>query len=130
MPTTHVLIVDAMNVRGCVPDGWWRDKAGALRHLVAAVAAHPWAEDDWVVVIADGRPVPDLAAGTRGRTELRFAGHSARDAADDDIVALAHQLALDAEPVVVVTSDKGLIERLPDGVDVEGARAFRRRIGF
>ena len=125
-----MVIVDAMNVRGCVPDGWWRDKPGALRRLVEAIAAHDWTDDEWVVVIADGLPVPGLAPGTRGRVELRYAGHSARDAADDEIVALARSLDLDDGPVVVVTSDRGLIERLPDCVAVEGARAFRRRLGF
>jgi hypothetical protein len=125
-----VVIVDAMNVRGCVPDGWWRDEAGALRRLVDAIAGHDWLDDDWVVVIADGHPVDDLAAGTRGRVELRYAGHTGRDAADDDIVALARSLDPEGDPIVVVTSDRGLIERLPDGVVVEGARTFRRRMGF
>jgi hypothetical protein len=125
-----VIIVDAMNVRGCVPDGWWRDRDGALARIVGAIAAHDWADDEWVVVIADGRPVADLAAGTRGRVELRYAGHSARDAADDEIVALAHSLDADDDPLVVVTSDRGLIDRLPDGAEVEGARTFRRRLGF
>lgn len=125
-----VLIVDAMNVRGCVPDGWWRDKPGALRRVVDAIAAHDWAPDAWVVVIADGRPVDGLAAGTRGQVELRYAGHSARDAADDDIVALVEELADGTDPVVVVTSDGGLVDRLPPGVEVEGSRTFRRRLGF
>ncbi len=128
-----MLIIDAMNVRGCVPDGWWKDKDAALRRLVAAIADHPWSDDEWVVVIADGRPVPDLAPGNRGRTELRYAGHSARDAADDDIVARACSGRadgdVDARAVTVITSDRGLIERLPAGVEVEGARTFRRRIG-
>lgn len=129
-----MIVVDAMNVRGSVPDGWWRDKPGALRRLVEAIADHDWDDDEWVVVVADGRPVVDLPAGTRGRVELRYAGRSDRDAADDDIVALAHELAAEAEPddgpIVVVTSDRGLVDRLPPGVEVEGARAFRRRLGF
>lgn len=28
-----VLVVDAANVIGSVPDGWWRDRAGAVRRL-------------------------------------------------------------------------------------------------
>jgi hypothetical protein len=121
-------LVDAMNVRGCIPDGWWRDKPGALRRLVRGIAAHEWGADDWVVVIADGRPDEELSAGTRGRVELRYAGHSRPDAADDDIVALAEDLVASGEPVTVVSSDRGLVDRLPAGVEVEGARSFRRRL--
>lgn len=122
-----MIIVDAMNVRGSVPDGWWRDKDAALARLVTAIADHDWG-DDWVVVIADGRPVAGLAAGTRGQVELRYAGRTAPDAADDDIVALAEEVVDDDEPLTVVTSDRGLIARLPPGVTVEGAKRFRARV--
>ncbi len=129
-----VIVVDAMNVMGSVPDGWWRDRAGALGRLVDAVAAHPWPDDEWVVVVADGRaPGVDDARprpGTRGGVELRYAGSSAPDAADDAIVAL---LAADDDPgrVVVVTSDRGLVSRVAElGASVEGARTFRRRLGY
>lgn len=124
-----MIVVDAMNVRGSVPDGWWRDKDAALVRLVEGIAAHPWPDDEWVVIVADGRPVSGLPAGTRKRTELRYAGHSAPDAADDVIVALAHELVDDDEPFTIVTSDRGLIARLPTGVPVEGARSFRTRVG-
>lgn len=124
-----MIVVDAMNVRGCVPDGWWRDPEGALRTLLAAIAGHDWTDDEWVVVIADGRPVADLPAGTRGRVELRYAGHSAPDAADDEIVALVGTLDPDDGAARVVTSDRGLIRRLPGWVEVEGAATFRRRLG-
>lgn len=82
------------------------------------------------MVVADGRPVDGLPTGTRGRVELRYAGHSRPDAADDDIVALVEELISSGEPVAVVSSDQGLIERLPAGVEIEGARRFRRRLDF
>ena len=63
-----MVIVDAMNVRGCVPDGWWRDKPGALRRVVEAIAAHDWTDDEWVVVIADGRSVARGALGAVARS--------------------------------------------------------------
>lgn len=124
-----MIVVDAMNVRGCVPDGWWRDADGSLRDLVDSIAGHDWSDEQWVVVIADGRPVADLPAGTRGRVELRYAGHSAPDAADDEIVALVGTLDPDDGAVRVVTSDRRLIRRLPGWVEIEGAATFRRRIG-
>ena len=140
-----MIVVDAMNVIGAVPDGWWRDRPAALARLVDAVARHGF--DAWVVIVADGRPVDGLPAGTRDRVELRYAGRSDPDAADDEIVALVHQLVGDgtddpadepaADPgdegiaeLTVVTSDRGLVARLPTGVAVEGARAFRRRVGW
>ena len=29
-------LVDGMNVIGSKPDGWWRDRTGAMRRLLAA----------------------------------------------------------------------------------------------
>ena len=72
-----MIVVDAMNVIGSVPDGRWKDRDDALRRLVDAVAGHE----------------------------------------------------LD-EPVTVVTSDRGLVDRLPSGTRVEGALTFRRRVGW
>lgn len=124
-----MIIVDAMNVRGCVPDGWWRDKDAALGRLVGAIAGHDF-RGEWVVIVADGRPVDGVPAGTSGDVEVRYAGHSAPDAADDLIAELvAHEDPADG-PLTVVTSDRGLIQRLPEHVDVEGARAFRHRVGW
>ena len=34
MPNSRRLIVDGMNVIGSRPDGWWRDRPGAMRRLV------------------------------------------------------------------------------------------------
>ena len=33
-------LIDASNVIGSRPDGWWRDRDGAARRLIAAVRAH------------------------------------------------------------------------------------------
>jgi len=145
-----------MNVIGSVPDGWWTDRAAALRRLVEALVDYDF-EGEWIVVVADGQPVEDLPAGTRGDVELRYAGRSDPDAADDDIVALLSGLfddsALDrdvdvgdvdsgsvesggvdggeCDPVTVVTSDGALRGRVVAlGARVEGARAFRRRVGW
>ena len=66
--------IDAMNVIGSRPDGWWRDREGAMRRLVDDVRA--WADGD-VTVVLDAGPadligtvghVTVITAPRRGRT--------------------------------------------------------------
>lgn len=130
-----MIVVDAMNVIGSKPDGWWQDRDDALARLVAALVAADF--EQWVVVVADGRPVPGLRAGTRGNVELRYAGRSDPDAADDEIIALLVELRSqhsDADArssVTVVSSDGGLIARAEQlGARCQGARSFRNHIGW
>ena len=113
-------IVDGMNVIGSRPDGWWRDRRGAMRRLVEELEAL----DGEVAVVFDGRPF-DLASD---RAEVVFASRQGRNAADDDIAA---RVAADPDPgsLVVVTSDADLERRVREhGSGVEGAGAFRRRL--
>jgi len=37
-PDEHVIVVDAANVIGSRPDGWWRDRPGAARRLLLKLA--------------------------------------------------------------------------------------------
>ena len=124
-----MIIVDAMNVRGSIPDGWWRDKDAALVRLVDAVGAHDW-EGEWVIIVADGRPIESLPAKTTGDVEVRYAGHSAPNAADDLIVDIVTGEDPTDGPITVITSDRGLRDRLPDHVEVRGARSFRNQVGW
>lgn len=110
--------IDAMNVIGSRPDGWWKDREGAMRRLVDDVRA--WADDDVTVVLDSG---PDDLIGTVGPVTVVRARRKGRDAADDEIVRLVH--AGD----IVVTSDAALAARVrAAGADVEGAASFRRRL--
>ncbi len=110
--------IDAMNVIGSRPDGWWRDREGAMRRLVEDVRA--WADEDVTVVLDAG---PDDLIGTVGRVTVIRAPRRGRDAADDEIARLV-------EPGDrVVTSDATLAARVREqGADVEGAGSFRRRL--
>lgn len=115
MAPTRRLIVDGMNVIGSRPDGWWRDRRGAMRRLVAALERL----DDDVVVVLDGAPF-DLDSAS---VDVRFASRRGRDAADDDIAEMA------GEGDTVVTSDAELERRVRErGAEVLGASAFRRRL--
>jgi hypothetical protein len=106
LPTCGLLIVDAANVVGSVPDGWWRDRAGAAARLRDRIAA----------AVADGRiPAPvevvlvvEGAARDTGPVDgVRVV--PAPRAGDDTIVEIART---SDEPVTVVTADRGLRDRV------------------
>ena len=112
-----VLIVDAANVIGSRPDGWWRDRPGAARGFVdrvtAAVAAGRLEAP--VVVVLEGAARAGVEEGPLGPgiTVVHAPG-----AGDDAIVAEAG--APDAR---VVTADRGLRRR----IDALGAVAVGPR---
>ncbi|MCY3577752.1 MAG: NYN domain-containing protein [bacterium] len=119
-----MIVVDAMNVIGCRPDGWWADRDGALIRLVEDLgdAGVP------ALVVADGRPVPSLPAGSHGVVELAYASRRGPNAADDRI---ADEVAAMDDPsaATVVTSDRELARQVRrHGAVVVGARAFRDRL--
>ena len=122
--------VDGNNVMGAGADGWWNDPVGAAERLTAAVATWANEHDDPVVLVFDGRPEPRLVDQAGGRLEVDFARRSGRDAADDRIVERVDEAFATDPELTVVTSDKGLVDRLPPGVATEGAGAFRRRLGL
>lgn len=123
-------MVDGNNVMGAGADGWWNDPPAAAARLAAAVATWTNGHDDPVVLLFDGAPVPAVAQQAGGGLDVRFAERRGRDAADDDIVALVADRYGDEPDITVITSDRGLIDRLPPGVAVEGAGGFRRRLGL
>jgi hypothetical protein len=130
VPRARVWIVDGNNVFGSRPDGWWRDRAAAAVRLTREVAAWCGTHDERVILVFDGRPVAEVAqaaAPAGDRLSVEFGGGSARDAADDRIVALLEARG-SAEALTVVSADRGLIERLPPGVAVEGPARFLERL--
>jgi hypothetical protein len=122
-----VVLVDAANVVGSVPDGWWRDRAGAAARLLDRLGRLPGRtlpgpdgaalRCDGVVVVVEGRarevPGPDVA----GLRIVRAPGSG-----DDALAATAAELAGAGAAVLAVTADRGLRARLPGGVSVTGPR--------
>lgn len=125
-----VLVVDLANVVGSRPDGWWRDRAGAATRLLGRLAALPAAvpgpdggvlEIRSTVVVVEGAarhvPEPD------GVPLVRAPGSG-----DDALVAAVVELTAAGEQVLVVTADRGLRARLPDGVRCAGPGWLRERL--
>jgi predicted RNA-binding protein with PIN domain len=118
-------LIDASNVIGSRPDGWWRDRQGATRRLLDELRELAAAGDDVTVVLDAG---PAEWAGREGTFEVAIAPRRGRDAADDEI---ARRLEADPDPstIRVVTSDSGLASRARErGAQVEGAGTFRSRL--
>ena len=121
-------LVDGNNVVGAGGDGWWNDPPAAAARLTQRVAEWCRTHGDDVLVVFDGRPQAHLEELAGGNLSVAFARRSGRDAADDRIVELVDERYADEPAITVVTSDRGLVGRLPPGVEVEGAGAFRRRL--
>lgn len=99
------LIVDAANVVGARPaDKWWRDRAGAARRLLTALAR--WPQDDWdVTLIVEGTARSGVPEGIIDGVKVVHAPGSG----DDEIVRVTAEAG---GPVTVVTADRGLRERV------------------
>lgn len=118
-------LVDGMNLIGSRPDGWWRDRSGARRRLVAELAAFAAGRKERVLVVFDGRPsAEELAAWVPG-VEVAFAP-GGPNAADRRIAAIVTASAARRE-TTVVTSDTALADEIRAlGSAVMGVGAFRR----
>ncbi|MEU9719631.1 NTP pyrophosphohydrolase [Streptomyces sp. NPDC047976] len=119
-PLTSVLIVDAANVVGSVPDGWWRDRKGAaerLRDRLAERAGPDGRGGEEIILVVEG-----AARGIASVPGVRV--DSAPGSGDDRIVELA--AAYTGRPCVVVTADRALRERVKAyGADCAGPRTVR-----
>jgi hypothetical protein len=121
-----VLLVDVANVVGSVPDGWWRDRAGAATRLLARLGPLVGSTVD-----VDGRAqrldrvVAVVEGAARAAGDPRVPGLvvelAARDG-DSAVVELAGHGRGRGHEVLVVTADRGLRARLPDGAAAVGPR--------
>lgn len=111
-----MLIVDAANVVGSRPDGWWRDRAGAAARLIGRIgdAVAAGRLDGPVTVVLEGAA---RAADAPGGGAVRLV--SAAGSGDDAIVEVAAAEAGRGSPVVVATADRELRRR----VEAVGASA-------
>jgi hypothetical protein len=118
-------LVDAMNVIGCRPDGWWRDRHGALERLVGQVERWSSWSGERATVVLEQRPAAPIPSSA---VEVAWAPEPGPNAADAEIVRRLRR-AEEPASVRVITSDRGLAKqvRLLGGT-VEPSSAFRRRL--
>lgn len=115
-----LVIVDAANVVGSVPDGWWRDRRGAaerLRDRLAAdgVPGHSGPVD--IVLVVEG-----AARGVESVPGVRV--ETAPGSGDDHMVTLVARAG--ERPVLVITADRELRHRVGElGAAVAGPRTVR-----
>jgi hypothetical protein len=118
-----LLVVDAANVVGSVPDGWWRDREGAARRLRDALVAV--ARDGLAVAPPPVEVVLVVEGAARrlvGVPGVRVV--AAERSGDDAIVALVRDRPAGQE-CLVVTGDRGLRERVMAlGAQVTGPRSL------
>jgi len=118
-------LVDGMNVIGTRPDGWWRDRHGAMVKLVGMLERWAATSGEDVTVVFERPPSPPIRSTV---IEIAHAPRPRRDSADDEIVRL---LSADAQPgaIRVVTSDLWLADRVhAAGATVEPSAPFRELI--
>ena len=123
--TVALVIVDGANVVGSVPDGWWRDRAGAAARLrdrlselsESGLSDVPGPVEIVLVVEGRARDIPETS-GVRVERADR--------SGDDKIVELVADEGRDRR-VVVVTADRGLRDRVTAlGAEVRGPSSVPR----
>ncbi|MFI7079222.1 hypothetical protein ACIBO1_18180 [Micromonospora sp. NPDC049903] len=124
MESTPLLIVDAANVVGSRPDGWWRDRAGATARLrdtlvpVGGRGVPPEVSPPVEVVLV----VEGAARDVPGVDGVRVV---AADGSGDDAVVELVATGGDRRRVVV-TADRALRDRVTAlGAEVYGPRWLR-----
>ncbi len=114
-----------MNVIGCRPDGWWRDRRRAMVRFVDRLEHWAAAEGQRVTVIFEQPLSPPIDSAV---IEIGHAPRPAADSADDEIVRLVRA---DQHPqeITVVTSDSGLADRVRGaGASIYPSASFRTLI--
>ncbi len=114
-----------MNVIGTRPDGWWKDRRGAMVELVDRLERWAAAEGHQVTVVFERPMSPPIRSSV---IEIAHAPIAAANLADDEIVRLVRA---DDRPqeITVVTSDNVLAGRVRNvGASTHPAASFRNLI--
>ncbi|MEU2747339.1 NTP pyrophosphohydrolase [Streptomyces collinus] len=118
--TPVLVVVDAANVVGSVPDGWWRDRRGAaerLRDRLASEGVPAVSGPVEIVLVVEG-----AARGVESVPGVRVS--AAPGSGDDHIVEVVASAG--DRSVLVITADRELRRRVGElGAEVAGPRSVR-----
>lgn len=115
-------LIDGMNVIGSRPDGWWRDRQGAMRRLSVRLALFAVSIPGEIHVVFDGHQ--PMGSSDHAEVGVEFAP-GGPGAADRRIVRFLSGTAR-PETWTVVTSDDELASACSAlGAPVMGAGEFR-----
>ncbi|ANH38942.1 hypothetical protein I601_2526 [Nocardioides dokdonensis FR1436] len=98
-----VVVVDAANVVGSRPDGWWKDRAAATRRLHEALLVGDVPGDEIIMVLEGG-----ARGGARPGKDAHVRIVHAPKEGDVTILAEAQRAAKRGCTVTVVTADLAL----------------------
>lgn len=102
-----VLVVDAANVVGSRPDGWWKDRAGAARRLHEELLVGDTPHDE-IVLVLEGAAKGGVKVGRDAHVRTV---HAPKDG--DSEIERQTRAALEAGSVVtVITADNFLRARV------------------
>jgi hypothetical protein len=104
---SQVLVVDAANVVGSKPDGWWKDRPAAARRLHEKLLVADLPHDE-VVLVVEGAAKAGVRPGRDGHVRTVHA----RGSGDDTIVDETRAAIDPGNRVVVVTADRFLRSRV------------------
>ncbi len=101
-----MLLIDAANVVGSRPTGWWRDRPGAARSFVERVRAAAEADrfGEPVVVVLEGAARNGVEEGVADGVRVLHAPRSG----DDTLIAVATEAS---SQVTLVSADRELRQR-------------------
>lgn len=118
-----LLVIDAANVVGSVPDGWWRDRRAATERLLDSIVELPATGlTDLPGPLDVSVVVEGAARGVSPREGIRVI--EAPGSGDDTIVEVVSDNI--GRAVTVVTSDRELRSRVADlGADSMGPHTIR-----
>ena len=98
-----VLVVDAANVVGARPDGWWKDRAAAAERLHDGLLQADLHHDE-IVLVLEGQAKQGVRAGKSAGLHVV---HAPRDG-DSEIVRQSQTALAKGHRVTVVTADRAL----------------------